>query len=82
MLATAKKNKVGLVAMKVANPGYLSEKTDALLAKAFPAASKLSRHQKLYTYMLGQPGVSAVVVGIRSVLHLKEMLEVGAAVEA
>ena len=82
MLAIAKKKQVGLVAMKVANGSYLSTKTDALLAKAFPADSKLSRHQKLYTYMLGQPGVSAVVVGIRSVLHLKEMLAVGAAVKA
>jgi len=79
MLETAAKRKVGLVAMKVANPGYLSQKTDALLAKQFPQDSKLSRHQKLYTYMLGQPGVSAVVVGVRSVLHLKEMIEVGCA---
>ncbi len=82
MLAVAKKKKVGLVAMKVANPGYLSAKTDALLAEQFPKDSQLSRHQKLYTYMLGQEGVSAVVVGIRSVLHLKEMIAVGTAVKA
>ncbi len=82
MLAAAGKKQVGLVAMKVANDGYLSGKTDELLKKEFPADSKLSRHQKLYTYMLGQPGVSAVVVGIRSVLHLKEMLAVGTAVKA
>ena len=78
LLTAAGKRKMGLVAMKVANKGYLSDQTDALLAKAFPADSKLSRHQKLYTYMLKQPGVSAVVIGVRSVLHLREMLVVGA----
>ncbi|MDJ0522746.1 MAG: aldo/keto reductase [Planctomycetota bacterium] len=82
MLATAKKRNIGLVAMKVAKGGYLTNQTDALLAKEFPAKSKLSRHQKLYTYMLGQPGVSAVVVGIGTVKHLREMLVVGAAVKA
>lgn len=79
VLETAAKRKVGLVAMKVANPGYLTDRTDALLAEAFPAESPLSRHQKLYTWMLNQEGVSSVVVGIRSVLHLREAIAVGVA---
>ena len=37
----------------------------------------LSRHQKLYPYMLKQQGVSAVVVGIYSATHLREALAVG-----
>lgn len=77
ILKAAAKKKVGLVAMKVANDGYLTPATDKLLAKAFPEESKLSRHQKLYTYMLTQPGVCAVVVGIRSATHIREAIEVG-----
>jgi len=78
VLEAAAKKKVGLVAMKVANGGYLTGATDKLLEKEFPKDSKLSRHQKLYTYMLKQTGVSAVVVGIRSATHLREALVVGA----
>ena len=79
VLESAAKAKVGIVAMKVANPGYLSDQADTLLAKAFPEDSGLSRHQKLYAWMLKQQGVAAVVVGVRSVLHVREMIAVGAA---
>jgi len=74
--AAAKKN-VGIVAMKVAKDSYLTGQTDALLAKEFPQDSPLSRHQKLYTYMLKQTGVSAVVAGIYSATHLREAIAVG-----
>lgn len=79
VLKTAARRKVGLVAMKAANPGYLTPEADKLLAEAFPADSPLSRHQKLYKWMLDQEGVSSVVVGIRSVTHLREAIAVGAA---
>ncbi len=79
MLKLAKKKDVGIIAMKVANPGFLTSKTDDLLSAAFPGASPLSRHQKLYSWLLGQEGVSAVVVGIRSASHLKEAIAVGRA---
>lgn len=74
LLERAKEKNVGVMAMKVANGGFLGEKTDELLAEAFPGASTLSRHQKLYTYGLGLPGVSTVVIGIRNATHLKEAL--------
>ncbi|MHC4817597.1 MAG: aldo/keto reductase [Planctomycetota bacterium] len=77
MLIDAQRKEVGIIGMKVANGGYLGADTDELLAKAFPKESSLSRHQKLYTWMLEQKGIAAVVVGIREVKHLKEAIEVG-----
>lgn len=77
MLKAAKKKNLGIVGMKVANPGYLGRDTDALLDKEFGKDSALSRHQKLYRYMLMQEGVSSVVVGIRAAKHLMEAIEVG-----
>jgi aryl-alcohol dehydrogenase-like predicted oxidoreductase len=79
LLKKAKAKNVGVMAMKVANGGYLGSGTDALLAKAFPGESALSRHQKLYRYALDQAGVCVDVVGIRSALHLKEAIELGCA---
>ena len=77
MLKAAKRKRVGIIGMKVANPGFLGTNVDALLADAFPEESSLSRHQKLYSWMLGQEGISSVIVGIRSAMHLKQAIEVG-----
>ena len=79
MLAQAKAKNVGVMAMKVANPGYLGDGTDALLAQAFPGESAFSRHQKLYQFALDQAGVAVDVIGIRSALHLKEAIALGCA---
>ena len=79
LLALAKEKNVGIMAMKVAKDGFLSQPTDGLLAKALPADSPLSRHQKLYTYGLRQPGVSTVVIGMGNAKHLKEAVEVASA---
>lgn len=79
LLKAAKRKKVGVMAMKVANSGYLGDGTDDLLAEEFPADSPLSRHQKLYTCALRQDGLHTVVVGIRNALHLKEAIEIGSA---
>lgn len=79
LVKAAQKKNVGLLAMKVANGGYLTPATDDLLAKEFPADSPLSRAQKLYTYGLRQEGVSAVLAGLRSVQHLQEAVAVGSA---
>lgn len=79
MLKKAKAKNVGMMAMKVANPGYLGTGTDALLGKAFPEADGFSRHQRLYRYALSQEGVHTDVVGIRSALHLKEAIAFGIA---
>ena len=79
MLEEAKRKKVGIIGMKVANGGYLGANTDALLAKAFPEETGLSRHQKLYTWMLQQEGIAAVLVGLRKVTDLKEAIAVGKA---
>ncbi|MHC4816641.1 MAG: aldo/keto reductase [Planctomycetota bacterium] len=77
MLKAAIKKKVGIIGMKVANPGFLGANTQALLDKAFPEDSRLSLHQKAYTWMLKQEGISSVIVGIRKVPHLKEAIQVG-----
>lgn len=77
MLKAAAGKKVGIIGMKVANGGFLGANADQLLADAFPQENGLSRHQKLYTWMLRQEGISAVLVGIRDVRHLKEAIEVG-----
>ena len=77
MLKMAKKKKVGIIGMKVANPGFMGADTDALLEKAFPEDEGLSRHQKLYSWMLRDDAVSAVLVGIRSGKHLMEAIAVG-----
>lgn len=77
MLKAAIRKKVGIIGMKVANGGFLGGNTDQLLAEAFPEKSGLSRHQQLYTWMLRQEGISAVLVGIRDVKHLKQAIEVG-----
>jgi aryl-alcohol dehydrogenase-like predicted oxidoreductase len=76
MLKAAIKKKVGIIGMKVANPGFLGSNTQALLDKAFPR-SDLSLHQKAYTWMLKQEGISSVIVGIGNANHLKEAIEVG-----
>ncbi|MHC4547789.1 MAG: aldo/keto reductase [Planctomycetota bacterium] len=75
----AKRKNVALLAMKCANGGFLSPNTDELLKGEFPPDSPLSRHQKLYDFCLKQEGVSAVVLGIRSALHLQEALEMAKA---
>ena len=79
MLKAAIKRKVGIIGMKVANPGFLGANTQALLDKAFPR-SDLSLHQKAYTWMLQQEGISSVIVGIRNAMHLKQAIEVGKAI--
>jgi len=78
LVKMAKKKNVGVMAMKVANPGYLSSQTDALLDRAYPGASSLSRHQRLYRYALDHEGVCTDLVGIRNVTHLKEAVELAA----
>jgi aryl-alcohol dehydrogenase-like predicted oxidoreductase len=77
MLKAAVRKKVGIIGMKVANGGYLGAGHEDLLAQAFPGETGLSRHQKLYTWMLRQEGISAVLVGIRNATHLKEAIAVG-----
>jgi aryl-alcohol dehydrogenase-like predicted oxidoreductase len=77
MLKAAARKKVGIIGMKVANGQYLGAGTDALLAEAFPEETGLSRHQKLYTWMLRQEGVTAVLVGLRNLKHLQEAIAVG-----
>jgi aryl-alcohol dehydrogenase-like predicted oxidoreductase len=77
MLKAAKKKKVGIIGMKVANPGFLGANAQALLSKAFPKDTKLSFHQMAYTWMLKQEGIAAVIVGIRNQMHLKQAIEVG-----
>ena len=77
MLKAAARKKIGIIGMKVANPQYLGANTDALLAEAFPEETGLSRHQKLYAWMLQQEGITAVLVGLRQVSHLKEAIAVG-----
>jgi aryl-alcohol dehydrogenase-like predicted oxidoreductase len=79
LLKEANKKQIGIVAMKAAQNGFLGQHTDKLLEEAFPKDSKLSRHQKLYTYMLKQEGVCSVVVGIGAAKHLMEALEVARA---
>jgi len=78
LLRLAQEKNVGILAMKVAKPGYVTPAADALLAKAFPDDTSLSRHQKLYAYGVRQKGVSTVLVGIGNLAHLKEAAAVGA----
>ena len=77
MLKEAKRKQVGIIGMKVANPGFLGANTQALLTKAFPKDTRLSLHQRAYTWMLKQEGISSVIVGIRNAMHLKEAIAVG-----
>jgi aryl-alcohol dehydrogenase-like predicted oxidoreductase len=77
ILPAAKRKKVGIVGMKVANPGFLGSNTDLLLSGEYPADSPLSRHQKLYSWMLREESLASVIVGIRSVKHLQEAIAVG-----
>jgi len=77
MLKAAIRKKVGIIGMKVANFRFLGGNTKDLLNRAFPQESRLSLHQKAYTWMLEQEGISAVVVGITSATHLKQAIEVG-----
>jgi len=77
MLDKAKKKKVGIIGMKVANPGFLGADTDALLEEAFPEEDGFSKHQKLYAWMLRHEAVASVLVGIRSANHLMEAIAVG-----
>ena len=77
MLDKAKKKGVGIIGMKVANPGFLGSEADALLKEAFPEENGLSKHQKLYSWMLRHDAVASVLVGIRSANHLMEAIAVG-----
>lgn len=78
-LQKAKKKGLGILAMKVANPGFLGPRTDELLDKWTAPAAARSRHQKLYAYALGLDEVATVVVGIRNATHLKEAVAIGKA---
>ncbi len=79
LLKKASAKNIGVMVMKAAKGGYLSSGTDALLAKAFPGESSLSRHQRLYRYALNQEGVHTDVIGITQVLHLREAIQLGCA---
>jgi aryl-alcohol dehydrogenase-like predicted oxidoreductase len=80
LLKAAKAKDVGVMVMKAANGGFLAPATDALLqSRCAGLPAGWSRHQKLYAYALGQEGVSTVVVGIQSVNHLKEAVDIGKA---
>ncbi|MEN8150486.1 MAG: aldo/keto reductase [Planctomycetota bacterium] len=79
MMKLAKKKNVGMVIMKAANPGFLSSNVDDLLKAEFPKDSKLSRHQKLYSFALATKGTSSVTVGINALTHLKEAIALGTA---
>ena len=77
MLKKALKKDVGILAMKVANGGFLGSQTDTLLGKYKAPAGAKSRHQKLYAYAAQMPEIATVVVGIRNAMHLREAVEVG-----
>lgn len=77
MLLNAKKKDVGILAMKVANNGFLGTGTDKLLTSWKAPSASLSRHQKLYAYALGMPEIATVVVGIKNATHLREAVAVG-----
>lgn len=78
-LKKAKKKGLGILAMKVANGGFLGPKTDELLAGWKGPVEAVSRHQKLYAYALGLEEVATVVIGIKEAKHLKEAVAIGKA---
>jgi aryl-alcohol dehydrogenase-like predicted oxidoreductase len=77
MLKLAKEKNVGIIVMKAAQRGFIPANVDDLLKGEFKKDSKLSLHQKLYSYVLKQEGVSCVTVGMNDVKFLKEAYDIG-----
>jgi len=74
VLQAAQQKKVGVVAMKGAQEGFLPPFIHDRLKGEFAKDTKLSFHQFAYRYVLDQPQVSTVSVRMANMLHLNEAL--------
>lgn len=74
VLQAAQQKKVGVVAMKGAQEGFLPPFIRDRLKGEFAKDTKLSFHQFAYRYVLDQPQVSTVSVRMANMLHLNEAL--------
>jgi len=74
VLQAAQQKKVGVVAMKGAQEGFLPPFIHERLKGEFAKDTKLSFHQFAYRYVLDQPQVSTVSVRMANMLHLNEAL--------
>ncbi|MCX7015559.1 MAG: aldo/keto reductase [Candidatus Sumerlaeota bacterium] len=74
-LAKAKQAGLAVVAMKIAkfvDPAKLGE---AMRAKYAPDGVQISHHQICYRFVLDQPGITTISVGMGAVQHLEEALQ-------
>ena len=74
VLNAAQEKKVGVVAMKGAQEGFMPPSIHDAIKGEFAKDSKLSFHQIAFRYVLDQPQVSTVAVRMGSMLHLNEAL--------
>ncbi len=74
VLQAARQKKVGVVAMKGAQEGFVPASIREQVKGEFAKDSKLSFHQFAYRYVLDQPEVSTVSIRMNNMLHLNEAL--------
>ncbi len=74
VLKAARQKKVGVVAMKGAQEGFVPALIREQVKGEFAKDTKLSFHQFAYRYVLDQPEVSTVSIRMNNMLHLNEAL--------
>jgi len=74
VLQAARRKKVGVVAMKGAQEGFVPAIIREQVKGEFAQDTKLSFHQFAYRYVLDQPEVSTVSIRMNNMLHLNEAL--------
>jgi aryl-alcohol dehydrogenase-like predicted oxidoreductase len=74
VLKAAIEKNIGLIAMKAAKIGFNPPEIHDFVKKELAPGTKLSFHQVAYRYVLDQPGISGVCIGMNNMNHLKEAL--------
>lgn len=71
----ADKAGMGVISMKAAKDGFNPEEIHELVRSEFAKDKDMSFHQIAYKWVLDQPGIDAVNIGMSNMLHLREALQ-------
>ena len=74
IIAAASKKDLGVIAMKAANNGFNPKAIHDLAKSELARDTQLSFHQVAYRYVMDQPEVHGVNIGMNTTLHLEEAL--------
>ncbi len=71
----AHKANMGVVSMKAAKDAFNPEAIHDIMRSEFAKDKDMSFHQIAYKWVLDQPGISGVNIGMSNILHLREALQ-------